>query len=281
MTTRAALCLLVIAVAVSANAANEKGGPVLNAVRASGPISIDGKLDEPAWQSATRVDQFWETNPGDNVAPKVKTTGYLAYDDRFLYVAFDMQDPDPHKISTPYADHDGISGNSDDFAGVIVDARNDGITATEFFVTPRGTQFDAVSDDASGSEDAAPDFYWDSAARITNTGWILEMRIPFSSFRYTKKEPQEWGIIFYRNYPRERRYQIFSHQLPRGTNCFVCDFNKVTGFSGLPSGQHVVAAPFVTAATNGERTGSLGTPLSYPPATSDVGPELIADTEQM
>jgi hypothetical protein len=271
MTKRVMLCLLLLAVALGASAANEKGGPVLTAVRASGPISIDGKLDEAAWQHATRVDQWWETNPGDNLAPKVKTVAYLAYDDRFLYAAFDMEDPDPKKIRTPFADHDGISGNADDFAGIIVDARNDGITATEFFVTPRGTQFDAVSDDASGNEDASPDFYWDSAARVTPTGWVLEMRIPFSSFRYTKKEPQEWGIIFYRNYPRERRYQIFSHQLPRGTNCFVCDFNKVVGFTGLPSGQHVVAAPFITAGTEGSARDGLGSPLSYPPATADGG----------
>jgi hypothetical protein len=271
MRRRILLGALALALATTILAADDKTGPVLHITRATSAVTIDGKLDEDVWRNATRVEEFWETNPGDNVAPKVKTVGYLAYDGRFLYAAFDMQDPNPSAISRAYGDHDNISGNSDDFAGLIIDARNDKKTATEFFVTPRGTQFDAISDDASGNEDASPDLYWDSATRITETGWILEMRIPFSSLRYDSKDVQEWGIILYRNYPRERRYQIFSHRLPRGENCFVCSFNKLTGLQGLPSGQHVVAAPFITANDQGTARGGLGTPLSYPPATADTG----------
>ena len=50
-------------------------------------------------------------------------------------------------------------------------------------------------DDTSGNEDSAPDFFWDSKTRLTDRGWILEMRIPFSSLRYKNADPQEWGVL--------------------------------------------------------------------------------------
>src|SRR5436190_25300 len=83
--------------------------------------------------------------------------------------------------------------------------------------------------DTNGNEDSSPDFFWDSAARITPTGWTLEMRVPFSSLRYPKGDPQTWGIILYRNWPRDFRYQFFAQKLPRNENCFICHGSPLTG----------------------------------------------------
>ena len=79
-----------------------------------------------------------------------------------------------------------------DYGGVILDTRNDGKTAILFLANPRGIQYDAITNDTSG-EDSSPDFYWDSAARITPTGWTLEMRIPFSSLRYNSADRPDLG----------------------------------------------------------------------------------------
>ncbi|MCU1348118.1 MAG: hypothetical protein JWO56_1148, partial [Acidobacteria bacterium] len=229
--------------------------------RAAGPIAIDANLDDAGWQGALRREQWFETNPGDNTEPAMKTVGYLTYDDRFLYVAIEAFDPDPRQIRAQLADHDSISGNTDDFAGVILDTRNDGKTGLELFVTARGTQYDAVLDDTTGNEDSSPDYFWDSATRVTDHGWIVELRVPFSSLRYTKADPQTMGILLYRNLPRDRRYQYFTHRLPRGANCFVCSCNKVTGFEGLPAGGHLVVAPYATIKADGETRDGLGSPL--------------------
>ncbi|HEX9459571.1 MAG TPA: carbohydrate binding family 9 domain-containing protein, partial [Thermoanaerobaculia bacterium] len=219
-----ALLLFVVVAAPSVYAADD--APARTIHRAAGPITIDGDLSDPGWQNALTSETWYETNPGDNIEPKVKTVGYITYDDRFFYAAIHSFD-NPADIRAQLGDHDGISGNSDDFAGVILDTRNDGKTAMEFFVNAAGTQYDASQDDASGNEDSSPDLFWDSAVKRTADGWILELRIPFSSLRYQQKSPQIWGIILYRNMPRERRYQIFDHKLPRGSNCFVCNYNKV------------------------------------------------------
>jgi len=183
--------------------------PELHVTPAAGPIRIDGDLSDEAWKTAAKVDKFYEIQPGDNVEPPVKTVGYITYDNRFLYLAFDFQDPQPDKIRAPLGDHDGINGNSMDFGGVFIDSLDSGRTATEFFVTPVNVQYDAVTDDASG-ENSSPDFFWDSAAAKGSAGWTVEMRIPFSTLRYKSGDPQRWRIIMFRNYPREFRRQITS-----------------------------------------------------------------------
>ncbi|MDD5562667.1 MAG: DUF5916 domain-containing protein [Thermoanaerobaculaceae bacterium] len=244
----------------AASAEQSLRGPEIRIARAAGAITVDGDLSDPGWRGATRVDTWIETRPGDNVPPKVRSVGYITYDDRYFYAGFEFFDPDPARIRAPYADRDDIS-EAIDYGGVVLDTRNDGRTGVLFLATPRGVQYDAVTNDATGNEDSSPDFYWDSAGRITHDGWVLEIRIPFSSLRYAGTGPQTWGIMLFRNYPREFRYQLFSMPLPRGGNCFVCRANTLTGLDGLPSGDHLVVAPYLSAKREALPRGEPGTPL--------------------
>jgi hypothetical protein len=255
----AAACALVDPAA--ARAQNPLSGEPLRIGRLTSPVTIDGDVSEEAWQRAERVDQWYETNPGDNVEPKVKSVGYLAYDDRFFYAAFEFDDPAPEAIRAPLSDRDNISGNATDYAGVILDTRNDGRSAVLLLATPRGVQYDADTDDAAG-EDSSPDYFWDAAGRMTDRGWTLEIRVPFSSLRYRTADPQTWGILLYRNYPRDFRYQMFSARLPRGGNCFICRANTLVGLDRLPGGGHFVAAPYVSASYASEPVDGLGTRLA-------------------
>ncbi|MEO7921413.1 MAG: DUF5916 domain-containing protein, partial [Thermoanaerobaculia bacterium] len=267
------LATLVLAPHRPARAEDVLRGDTIKMTRASGPISIDGDLSEAAWKNAVRVDSWYETNPGDNVPPKVKSVGYLTYDDKYFYAGFEFEDPEPRKIRAPFADRDNVSGSTD-YAGVILDTRHDGKAGILFLCNPNGVQYDAVSDDTNGNEDQSPDFYWDSVGRITPTGWVLEMRIPFSSLRYPKGDPQTWGILLYRNHPRDFRRQYFSAKLPRGQNCFICHQNSLEGLAGLPSSGHLVAAPFITAMEEGKPRDGLGTPFLNKPLEGDAGVDV-------
>ena len=242
---------------------------------AEAPIQIDGDLSDAAWQRATRYETWYETNPGDNVEPKVKTVGWVTYDSRFIYFGVEAGDPDPKAISAPYADHDQISGNTDDFVGILLDTRNDGKSGYLFLLTARGVQYDAVTDDSGSGEDNSPDFFWDSATRIHGKGWTAEARIPFSSLRYDGANPPQWGLMLYRNYPRDRRYQMFTNKLPRGVSCFVCNWGKVTGLRDLPTGNHMVIAPYATANQVGRpRNDVLGNELVTRPVGAEAGLDL-------
>jgi hypothetical protein len=246
--------------------------PEIHLHRAAGAITIDGDLSDPGWQGATRVETFFETNPADNVPASVKTVAYLTYDDRYFYAAFEFFDPDPGSIRAPLGVRDYVPSYTD-YGGVILDSKHDGKTGVLLLANPRNVQYDAVTDDVTGNEDSSYDVYWDSATRIDARGWVLEMRVPFSSLRYTAADPQTWGILLYRNRPRNFRVQMFSAKLPRGSNCFICHANPLTGLSGLPKGGHLVAAPYLSGKDERLPQGGVGsaTPLGPARARADGG----------
>jgi len=269
--TSLALCLSLAAGPILAAGA-EQAAPI-PITRAAGPIAIDGNLSDAGWQGATKVSTWYETNPGDNTEPRVKNVGYLTYDEKFLYAGFEFDDPEPGKIRAPYGDRDNVPSTTD-YGGIILDTQGEARRAILLLANPRGIQYDANTDDATG-EDSSPDYYWDSAARITATGWVLELRIPFSSLRYRKSDPQQWNINFYRNRPRDFRYQYFSMKIPRGSSCFICHSNPLTGLTGLPSGGHLVVAPYATASQDAAPKGDvLGEPLENESVQADGGLDL-------
>jgi uncharacterized protein DUF5916 len=102
----------------------------------------------------------------------------------------------------------------------------------------------------------------------------MEMRVPFSTLRYPKADPVTWGIMLYRNFPRQYRTQMFTTRLPRGGSCFVCFSNKMTGLSRLPSGGHFVLAPYASASQTAQPVNGLGTPLKNEPAEGHLGGDL-------
>ncbi len=267
----AALGWMLLLAAGGASAALLDNGPEIALRRLPEPIVVDGDLGDAAWSQATEIDSWWETNPGDNLEPRVGNRAWLAYDGEYLYAAFDFSDSDPRAIRAPLGDRDNVPSYTD-YGGVILDPRGDGKTAQMFLANARGIQYDAITSDASG-EDSAPDFYWEAAGRITDRGWQLELRIPFSSIRYVDPNPKAWGILLYRNHPRDYRYQYFSSRLPRERNCFICNVRELTGMAGLPQAGHWVVAPYATAAQTARPESGLGSRL----ASESPGYELGAD----
>jgi hypothetical protein len=241
--------------------------------RAGGAVTVDGDLSEPAWKAAAVIDQFYEYQRSDNGPSPVPTTAYVMYDDRNLYVGIDCRDPEPSKIRAPYVDRDQVFGDQDNVV-VLIDARGEGKVALQLRTNPRGIQGDAVNNDSTGSEDFSPDFFYDTAAKITPQGWVAEYRIPLSTLRYTEKEPQTWGIIVLRNWPRDFRYTVSSSPLPRGSNCFICHSIQMTGITGLPSSQHLIAAPYVSAQQAERPREGAGRELVRGGLESDVGLDL-------
>jgi hypothetical protein len=258
---------LVISIAIHAQ---EAAAPTIAITRAKGSIKIDADLSDEGWQDAVRVDKWYETNPGNNTEPKVKSVGRLTYDDKYLYAAFEFSDPEPKNIRGPFAEQDALS-TAYDYGGLFIDAANDGKTAMLFLATARGIQYDALQSDPTNTEDDTPDFYWDSEAKVTATGWVLEMRVPFSSLRYPATDPQTWGIMLYRNWPRDHRVQMFNVPLERGRPCLICQEGKMTGLEGLPTGGHWSIAPYVTARQLAIPESGPGTPLKTQSLESDFG----------
>jgi hypothetical protein len=261
-------CLALSGPAGAAPASGAAPRESLRVERAAGEIHIDGDLSEAAWTAARPIENWHQISPGMKGEPKVRTVARLAFDDRALYVALEMDDPKPASIRAPLTDRDNALSSSD-YAGIILDGPNDGKTAQEFLANPRGIQYDAIWSDIAG-EDLAPSFFWQSAAKIGEHGWTLEMRIPFSSIRYVPGANPVWGITLFRNWPRERRYQFATALQP--TDCFICNENQLTGLEGLPRGGSWAFAPYgVARRTETPRGGELGQPLEAGDVKGDGG----------
>ncbi len=227
---------------------------------AAGAITLDGRLDEPAWAHAARLTTFYETWPGDNIAPPVRTTVALTYDARALYVGIWAQDPDPARVHAAYADRDNV-GPGDDYVALVLDTRGDGRVGAIFRVSARGVQADGVFNEAQfalgNADDLTPDFPWDARTAIGDSAWTAELRIPFTALRYPGREHQTWGVIVQRVYPRDLTHSLFSVRMPRGTTCFLCHAQRLE-LTGLPTGGAFLAAPYATA--QADRAGAAAGP---------------------
>lgn len=263
--------LLLSAVRLAAQATPQNGPPI-EVRRVTSAIVVDGDLSDPGWAETLAVEEWFETNPGDNLPSSVRNLARLGYDGEFLYAAFEFDDPSPAAIRSPLGDRDNVNSTTD-YGGVILDSRNDAKSAQMFLANAAGIQYDALTNDAAG-EDSSPDFFWESAGRVTERGWQLEMRIPFSSIRYTGSDPEQWGVLLYRNRPRDFRYQYFTSRLPRDRSCFICNVRPMVGMKELPAGAHWVAAPYATASAVERAEGGPGGRLQSADDEYDGGADL-------
>lgn len=213
---------------------------------ASSEIEIDGVLDETAWEAALRLELTYETRPGENIEPPARTECFFTYDDATLYVGCRAYDPEPEKIRARYSDRDRAF--QDDFIGVVLDTFNDERRAFEFFVNPLGVQMDLIMDDVGGNEDSSWDAIWNSAGRVTEAGYEVEMAIPFSSLRFQRGSgAQTWGLDIVRMYPRSHRVRIGLNAMDRGIDCYLCQGSKIRGFVGAEPGRNLEITPTLTA----------------------------------
>ena len=217
--------------------------PTLSLPRITGPIKVDGDLSDPAWADALVIDTFYEFQPGDGTVPPVRTVARVGRDDDYFYVSFWCEEPDITKLRAPFVDRDGVT-DQQDYVGILLDVDNARRSAVDFWINPRGIQTDTMLNESPFGEDAAPDWFWQSAGRIGKDSWTVEVAIPLSSLRYPKKDPQDWALMVYRVWPREFNYQFYSVRMPRGSSCFLCWSATVQGIAGLPQGMHYVLAPY-------------------------------------
>lgn len=210
-----------------------------------GEISIDGVLDDAAWEGALVQEIAYDIQPGDNTPAPVKTTVRIGYTTDALYLSFHALDPDPSAIRAHLRDRD--SAFNDDWVGVFLDTFNDQRRGYELIVNPLGVQADLINDATTGNEDASWDGLWSSAGKLTEEGYNVEMRIPFSTLRFRNNPgDKRWGISLFRNYPRDKRHQLTSHKVPRKSNCFLCEWTKYDGMAGAQQGRNIEVVPTLT-----------------------------------
>ncbi len=266
-------CAVLIAappVLASEDAPKTAPEPVHHVRPASSSIEIDGRIDESAWTDAISISLDYETDPGENVPAPVATECLITYDSDRLYVAFRASDPEPGDIRARLADRDDAF--DDDYVGIVLDTFDDGRRAFQFFVNPLGVQMDQSRNDIAEDDDSSWDAIWDSAGRLTATGYEVELAVPFSSLPFPRTEgPQTWGVDALRIYPRSSRHRLANNPQDRDVDCYVCQFSKLTGFDGITPGRNLEINPTFTAGRGERRQPFPDGPFEDGDETSDLG----------
>ncbi len=197
--SRTTLTLLPALLLISAAAASgaERPSPLKPYKTEAAPI-IDGVLDDAIWKNAPSETGFKTYSPDYGKDAAQKTVIYYAYDRENLYFAYRCFDTQPDKVKASVAARDTV--RRDDWICLNLDPFDDQQFLTCFYVNPLGIQMDSVA--TSSGEDFSVDFVWYSAGRIDAEGYAIEVRIPFKSLRYARREPVRMGIIFERNISR-------------------------------------------------------------------------------
>ena len=252
-----------------ADDATSHDGPVVHAVRTSAPPTIDGVLDEPFWQQIEPVTDFRQRVPVDGAPSSERTELRVAFDDDNLYFAVVLHDSDPSGIRRSILHREGRI-DQDDNIRIGLDTYHDRRNAYIFEINPFGTQGDALISD---EDMTLSDWWWEgvyeSQARITDEGWVVEAAIPFTTIRFDDADALEMGILMERTIRRKNEMVYFPHigqEFSRALSQ-VSQYATLTGLEGLRRGRYMEVKPF--AITGRSVTGRQG--------EADGGTETLND----
>ena len=271
--------------------------------RLTGPITLDGEINEAAWELIEPVPIVLYT-PVYLGEQTEDTEIRFGYDDNNLYISGRMYDSDPSGIRANTFIRDTFSG--DDYLAVIVDSYNDFETALAFTVNPNGARGDRlIAGDAEYTGSGAPfnsdwNAHWDVATRRTDEGWFVEVRIPFSTLGFQAESDEVvMGLITYRAIARKNERHLWPQISPAyGAFSFAKpSFAQRVTLKGVRPGTPLYLTPYVLGGlrtrpilrspsageeaiweTGESQTREVGIDLKYSPS-SNLAIDVTANTD--
>lgn len=224
-------------------AAQQKSVPTL---KFDDKITIDGDLNEKEWLLAEPASGFVTYSPTVNHKPRFKTDVKVLYDNNNLYIGATMYDTYPDSICAELTVRDNDNGNTDMFV-VTLNPNNDGQNAYEFKVTAANVQTDVRL--SSGENDYAWNAVWESGVSITDTSWVVELKIPYSAIRFPGTSLQEWSVNFWRIDRRIR--EISTWQLvDKAKGSKTEQMGLITGLENLKPPLRLSFSPYLAGYVN-------------------------------
>jgi hypothetical protein len=269
---RLAAVALLIPAAAFAQPSRER--PFIGAVFTADAPSIDGILDEPAWQASNLVDTFVQQEPNIGQPATDRTEVRVLYDKGHLYIGVYAHASEPVVATEMRRDADRLF-DEDNFQ-VILDTFHDSRNGYMFLTSPLGAKLEQqIFDEGEGGGRGTTsninrnwDGVWDAAARIVADGWTAEISIPFSTVRFRPIDDQTWGVNFQRHVRRKNEIEIWS-PIPRAYSLTrVSLAGELRDLKGLSRGLDLRLKPFVVG---GARNLKLAPGSSDTDFVHDVG----------
>lgn len=224
---------------------------MLQAIRISEKPKIDGKLDDKIWQNAPVATDFIQESP-DVGKPATKDTEVkIVYDDDAIYIAARLYD-DPALIRKQLTARDDEQSKDIDYFSVLLDTYHDKQNAFQFLVSAANVQSDSrLSSNTSGeggfgsSGDKTWDAVWQSEVLMQQDGWTVEIRIPYISLRFAKKQLQDWGLQFSR-LMRRNNERTYWNEVKPSVNGIVNQFGIYSGLENLQPPLRLSFSPYLS-----------------------------------
>lgn len=215
----------------------------VKALKIQAPINVDGILDEVVYDQIQPATDFVQLQPHNGQAAFQPSKVWFFYDETAIFVGAMLYDSAPDSIFNFLTERDEI-GMSDYF-GVYIDPYNQGQLAYGFFITPAGVQTDikAIKMD-NDYEDPNWNAVWESKTNITDEGWIVELRIPYSALRFSDKATQDWGMNMFRNIRRYNSNNSWNF-IDRNTSGFIHQQGQLSGIKEVRPPIRLSFSPYV------------------------------------
>lgn len=208
---------------------------------------IDGFLDDEIWQRSELASDFIQYSPVNGEKSKYRTEVRVLYDNDALYIGAMMYDPNPDSIFTELGPRDSDNELNADRFSIDISPYNDGINGAQFKVSASGVQTDRPP--RSGGDHREGDTWdavWESKTRITEEGWIVEMRIPYSALRFSRENEQTWGINFWREVRRTRELSSWNY-VDREIGSSFNHLGELTGIRDIEPPLRLSVNPYLSA----------------------------------
>ena len=164
--------------------------PYAQSTYAPEPAIIDGKLEEPMWQRATKVS-LRLANGGQ---PKEPTTAFLAHDVGNLYIAIRCSESQLDQVKATVTEPD-VCGMwaTDDNIELFLDPDLDRTSYTQLMINPLGTLYDMVAERQRAGDETI-DLPIAIKTGREPKAWVVEMALPFSGLRLDPEAGPVWGL---------------------------------------------------------------------------------------
>lgn len=206
----------------------------------SEPLHLDGKLLEKVYQNEPITD-FIQRDPNEGQPASEKTEVWVSYDENNFYVSARLYDSAPDSITKILGRRDQFL--SSDYFGFAIDTYLDRRNAFFFVVNPLGSIVDGQFFN-DGWDDETWDGIWDCGIAFFDSGWSVEIKVPFSQLRFKKSEELVWGINFYRRINRKNEEDHFVY-VPKKESGFVSHFATLVGLNGIKQKQRIEILPYI------------------------------------
>ncbi|MCX7736623.1 MAG: carbohydrate binding family 9 domain-containing protein [Candidatus Kapabacteria bacterium] len=160
--------------------------------------NFDGILDDDCWSKSQRISNFTqrELNEGEKATERTEVS--LVYTNAEIFIGVWCYQSPPLKFTAKYMKRDFNYWEDDNFE-VLFDTFFDKRNGYIFVINPNGARADVQITDEGRGFNIDWNGIWDAEVIRSDTGWFAEIRIPFSTLKFSNEKIQKWGVNFERN----------------------------------------------------------------------------------